>query len=69
MLHTIIAKQELVLNTEDSHWTQPLLLAHEIQRRISRIKQALCIEGLEVDNLEPIGASDAKSGLEEVNGT
>lgn len=67
---TIVAQQEVALHSVDGDRSdRPLVvtLVDEIEVGIGRVEQALRVECLEVDNLESLGASDTKLGLEEVD--
>ncbi len=63
---TIVAEKVLVFYSIDSEWLEVLPLVDELQRNVGRIKQALRIQTLEVDDLEAVGTSDTQLRLQEV---
>lgn len=65
---TLIAKQEVGVDTEDGQRSTIVSLLNKVELRVGRIEEALSVERFEVDNLEPLAAANAKLGLEEVNG-
>ena len=57
---TIIAQEEFTVNPVYSYWSYILALLNKIERRISWIQEALCVEGFQVYDLEALYATNAK---------
>lgn len=64
---TIVAEQELSLDAVDRNRTRRLSLLHKVEGRVGGIEETLRVERLQVDDLEALGAADAKLRLEKVN--
>ena len=68
---TVVAKQKLVLNAVDCYRLRSSVITsppNKVKRFITRIKQALRVQRVRVDDLEPVHARDTQLCAQKVDG-
>ena len=68
--HTIVAKQKLILDAVDRYRLRPSVIPsppYKVKRLITGIKQALRVQRVRVDDLEPVHARDTQLRAQKVD--